>query len=362
MNYIDTVNEEIKEYFSVLESDFPDWLNQYINTPSLLKQQYISVTCGTFYSDLFSNRVFFSSLDHSIAVALICWHYTHDKKATLAGLFHDVATPVFKHSIDFMNGDYINQESTEERTREIIENDAEVMRLLKRDNISVDEIYDYKMYPIADNDTPRLSADRFEYSLSNMYFTYGLENLDTVKNIYNSVTSDFVNEDGIIELGFEDVILARKFVEITSKLSIIYREDRTIYSMQLLADILKSLSNDGEITASDLYNMKEEEVIELIKNSKYGSLFEIWASSKKVLLSKEKPEGVYSVNHPSKVRFIDPLVRNKSEVGRSSKVDEYSKSFIDANMVYNLNEYVYLPGLSFDNIKKLGPVKKLSRR
>lgn len=91
MNYLDNINSRTKEYFDILEPNFPEWLLDYINTPVLLKQQYISITCGTIYSDLFESDYFFSSLDHSIAVALICWHFTHDKKITLSGLFHDIA-------------------------------------------------------------------------------------------------------------------------------------------------------------------------------------------------------------------------------------------------------------------------------
>ena len=122
MSYIDTIDDRIKEYFSILETNYPVWLNDYINTKELLKQKYISVTNGTIYSDLFENNFFFSSLDHSVAVALIVWHFTHDKNQTLSGLFHDIATPVFKHCIDFLNGDYMNQESTEDLTTEIIKN------------------------------------------------------------------------------------------------------------------------------------------------------------------------------------------------------------------------------------------------
>lgn len=92
----------------------------YIETKELLKQRYISVTCGKIYSNLFEIDFFFSSLDHSIAVALIVWHFTHDKKQTLSGLFHDIATPVFKHCVDFLNGDYMTQESTEDLTSKII--------------------------------------------------------------------------------------------------------------------------------------------------------------------------------------------------------------------------------------------------
>ena len=51
MNYIDSVNFRIKEYFNVLEPKYPSWLNDYINTKEMLHQQYISITCGTIYSD-----------------------------------------------------------------------------------------------------------------------------------------------------------------------------------------------------------------------------------------------------------------------------------------------------------------------
>ena len=114
MNYLDKIDKKILEYYKILEPDFPEWLNDYIETEKLLKTQYISVSCGTIYSDMFENQRFYSSLDHSIAVALIIWHFTHDKKQTIAGLYHDIATPSFKHCVDFLDGDYMNQESTED--------------------------------------------------------------------------------------------------------------------------------------------------------------------------------------------------------------------------------------------------------
>lgn len=53
----------------------------------------------------------------------------------------------------------MTQESTEDLTTEIISNSSEIMSLLKRDNIKLEEVNDYHKYPIADNDTPMLSAD-----------------------------------------------------------------------------------------------------------------------------------------------------------------------------------------------------------
>ena len=61
------------------------------------------------------------------------------------------------------------------------------MKLLKRDNILVSEVDNYHLYPIADNDTPKLSADRLEYSLSNALFTYKLLDSNKIKEIYNDI-------------------------------------------------------------------------------------------------------------------------------------------------------------------------------
>lgn len=337
MNYIDTIDKRVKEYFSILENDYPEWLNEYINTEALLKQQYISVTCGTIYSNLFESDFFYSSLDHAIAVALIIWHFTHDKKQTLSGLFHDIATPVFKHSVDFLNGDYMNQESTEDLTTTIILNSKDIMELLKRDNIDIKEVDDYHIYPIADNDTPKLSSDRLEYSLSNALFTYNLANSDEIKEIYEDLMIS-TNEEGIEEIAFKTKKIARKFVKLTSRLSVIYRDDRTRYSMQLLADIVKKLNEDNLLTLEDLYNLKESEVIEMIENHEYKEIFNKWKKAKKVKTSDTKPKDVYYVHHGAKIRYIDPLVNNE----RISNVCKIAKNMIDKNLSYDMTKYVYL--------------------
>ena len=337
MNYLENVDKEIIEYLNILESEFPEWLNDYINTKELLSQKYISVTCGTIYSDLFESDFFFSSLDHSIAVALIIWYFTRDKKQTLSGLFHDIATPAFKHCVDFLNGDYMTQESTEDLTTEIIKQSSEIVKLLERDNIKISEIDDYHIYPVADNDTPKLSADRLEYSLSNALFTYKIIDKESIKEIYNDIEIQR-NSENEIELGFKTKKIARKFVSVTSKLSIIYREDRTRYSMQFIADILKRLSNEKKILKQDLYNLKESEVIDIIESSKYNDIFNIWKNATKVKTSKEEPKDVYYVHHGAKIRYIDPLVNGE----RISKICKIANNMINKNLSYDMNNYVYL--------------------
>ena len=36
--YYDNISKEIKDYFEILEPNFPEWLNEYIDTKELLSQ------------------------------------------------------------------------------------------------------------------------------------------------------------------------------------------------------------------------------------------------------------------------------------------------------------------------------------
>ena len=336
MKYIEKTSKLIRDYFSILSPEYPEWLDEYINTDRMQKQKYISVTCGKIYSKLFDYDNY-SSLDHSIAVALIIWNFTHDKKQTISGLFHDIATPAFKHCIDFLNGDYMNQESTEELTTTLIKDSEGIMKLLKRDNIKIDEVCDYHIYPIADNDTPMLSADRLEYSLSNDLIVFKTNTLEEIREIYNDIEVQ-TNENGIIELGFKTKKIARQFVKNTSRLSVCYRDDATRFYMQAIADILKKVSQDGLITKKDLYELKEIEVIDIIKKSKYGEVYKSLIDATKVNTSREEPKEVYYVKHGAKIRYIDPLFNGK----RISKECKIAQKMIEKNLSYNMDNYVYI--------------------
>lgn len=344
-NYIDTLNETIKSYYKILSEDFPEFLNEYINTPEMLKQAKISVSCGTIYSKMY-NQMWYSSLDHSIAVALIIWHFTKDRKQTLSGLFHDIATPVFKHSIDFMNKDYEKQESTEELTTNIISESKEIMALLNRDGIKVEEVADYHIYPIADNDTPCLSSDRLEYTLSNgLGATEKILTLDDVKEIYDNIEIQ-KDENGIEELGFKDIAIAEKFVHTMSILSRLYRREKTLFTMQMLADIMKIMSDNNFISVAEMYNLSEKEVIEKIEKCNIKNIsnsFKTWKNALDILTSETMPEGKYFVNiEKVKKRYINPLVRYNNEYKRIKDISEKATNDINEALEYKTAKYVFL--------------------
>ena len=343
--YLDNLNPILKEYYEILSNDFPEFLIDYIETPRMQKQDKISYSCGMYYSKMCGIDLWYSSLEHSIAVALIIWHFTHDKKQTLSGLFHDISTPVFKHCIDFMNNDHERQESTEDLTKKIILESKEIMNLLNNDNIIIDEVCDYHIYPIADNDSPMLSADRLEYTLSN--------GLGTVKKIWGleeirKIYSDIIiakKEDGNLEMCFKDKEIAERFVEVMSELSIYYMDDKRRFGMQFLADIMKKMSNLDIISVNDLYELSEEEVIDKIKKcDSYGinECFKKWQEGLDVKISNQKPLDKYFVNIKAKRRYINPLVKTDDGLKRISDISDKAKKCIDNCLNYSFDRYVYM--------------------
>lgn len=337
-NYLESLNDEVKEYFKILSPEFPMWLLEYIETNEMQRISKISMSCGTDYSKCFNIKYWYSNLDHSVGVALIIWNFTHDKKQTLAGLFHDIATPVFKHCIDFMNGDSENQESTEEKTTEIIKNSKTIMNLLKRDNIKLEEVCDYKIYPLADNETPKLSADRFEYTFSSGLTFFRVWDLKKIKKIYDNITIT-KNEDNLDELCFKNKEICEEYISIASKLwpEWVSDNDRTV--MQFLADMCSSMNIAGYLPINDLYTLSEEEVISKFLNCNDTYLKESFIKFQSVTNASSSfkiPKDKYYTNVKSKTRYIVPLVANDDS--KPIRINE-----ISAKANEEINNYLNLP-------------------
>ena len=113
------------DYYKSLLGEVPSFLKKYLTVPSMERLKGIGYFCGMDRAskEIYNFREPITRYDHSLTVALMTYRLTHDKKATLAGLFHDVGTPCFSHVVDYMNQDFEKQESTEEFTEEILEKD-----------------------------------------------------------------------------------------------------------------------------------------------------------------------------------------------------------------------------------------------
>ena len=260
----------IEYYKSLLGIDnIPEFLKEYLNVPSLNRIKKIGYFCGMDYAskDIYDFGEYITRFDHSLTVALLTYKLTKNEKATLAALFHDVSSPCFSHVIDYMNKDYSNQESTEEYTENIIREDKKLIKLLKKNNIEVEDIIDFKKYPVVDNKRPRLCADRLDgIILTGALWTKDLDK-ETIKEIIDSIEI-YTNEDDVDEIGFNNEELANKIMIINENIDIICHSKEDNYMMELLASITREAINLGIITYEDLYHKGEEEILSLIKSTK----------------------------------------------------------------------------------------------
>lgn len=313
----------MRRYHEILAGgEVPEFLYEYAATPAMRRLRGVGCNCGMNYTSLYdSYRFFYDTLDHSLGVAAITWRFTQSRAAALAALFHDIAVPCFKHCVDFMLGDYEGQESTEARTEEIIRGSEEIARLLARDGVEVAEVLDYKVYWAADNDLPRFSADRIDYTL-NFGLMTGVWSLGDLAEICAFMT-ELVAEDGASEIGFANLAIAEKYVAGAAKCWPHWFDGSDRLSMQLIAEVVSGAIAEGVVGFKELWTLPENEIIARMSGRPLWRGFE---KARAVVESDEMPTGLFvREGVMAKRRWTDPLVRG---IGRASQASELAGELI----------------------------------
>lgn len=303
------------EDYLTYHPEIPDFLRIAADTPPMRRLKAVGMNCGCEYTSFprFDRCTKYSRYDHSVGVGLIVWHFTASPAQTLAGLFHDISTPAFSHVVDFLRGDHLTQEATEDGTTEIIDGSPEIQCVLRSLGLTTADVCDYHRYPIADNAAPRLSADRLEYSLGNL-LQFGFADAQTVKAIYDDLTVG-ENEDGVPELTFRSGETALRFARGALRCSKVYVSDEDRYAMQMLAELLGAAVRKGVLTQRDLFRTEPEVLSRLRADAEFAKKWETYCSYREIFAA-DRPgtDGDWRVI-PAKKRRIDPLILGR---GRAS--------------------------------------------
>ena len=296
----------LNRYLNRLDiNNMPRFLKKYLEVPSLQRLKGISYFCGMDYAskNIYDFKEYITRYDHSLTTALLTYKLTNDKKATLAALFHDISTPCFSHVIDYMNGDYEKQESTEEYTEIIIRKDEKLLNLLKEDNIDIEDIIDFKQYSVVDNERPKLCADRVDgIILTGISWTKSVDE-EMIDAIVNSLEL-YDNEDNEKEIGFDSIETAIEVKLINDEIDDYCHSDSDNYMMFLLSKIVKYSIRSGYISYNDLYNYSENKILEILKSINDSYLKEAFLKFERI-----RKENIPSFDVKSiKRRDINPLV------------------------------------------------------
>ena len=296
----------LDEYLNLLGvAKLPYFLRRYLQIPCLVRLKNIGYFCGMDYAskDIYDFKEKLTRYDHSLSVALLTWRFTKNKKATLAALFHDVATPCFAHVIDYMNKDYAQQESTEEYTKEVLGKDEQLLKLLKKDGITLEDISDFKQYSIVDNDRPKLCADRLDgIILTGIAWTKTLNRQDIIE-IVNDIDV-YKNEFDELELGFKTLKVAKKALDTSNQIDIYCHTNEDNYMMEFLAHITKMAIDNELITYESLYYLDESLLIKCLEECKIAEIKEAFQQFRTIMKDDIPPIKLENV----KKRDLKPLV------------------------------------------------------
>lgn len=306
----------MNQLWSMYHNEIPPFLREFSAAPCMARLKDVGMNCGCEYTRFprFRDIGPYSRYDHSLGVALIVWHFTGDMKQALAGLFHDIGTPVFAHVVDFLNGDHLRQESTEAGTADRIAASPELCGLLKRYGLTVEQVADYHQYPIADNPSPALSADRLEYTLGNAW-NYGFADIGQIRRFYEDLT---VGEDekGQPELMFRTPETAVAFTGAALQNSRVYVADEDRFAMQTLADVLKLALERGTLRRDELWSTEVPVIQKLAADPVCGPAWRRFCGYSRVLQSAERPKEGDWMRINAKKRWIDPLAQKMGRVSR----------------------------------------------
>lgn len=305
----------------------PPLLRHLAATAPMARLRQVGMNCGCEYTDFprFRRLAPYSRFRHSVGVGLIVWHFTHDEAQAAAGLLHDVSTPVFAHVVDFLNGDHMTQTSTENGTAALIAGDRGIRRVLAAHGLTPEQVSDYHRYPIADNDSPRLSADRLEYTLGNAV-AYGFIRAEQARAFYRDLTVA-VNEDGAPELAFRTREAASAFTSAALRCARVYVADEDRFAMEALAALLRQALDRGVLDRADLMRTEPAVIARLRADPVCGPLWRRFRSFARLCRSVERPTQGDWFRIGAKLRWIDPLLAG---AGRVSRWDEALAAEMDA--------------------------------
>lgn len=342
------MNEELKNYFTILcDNDYPNFINKYLEVKELVRLKGIGQFCGCDYTKLFHIKFWYSRYDHSLATALMTWHFTKDKVQTIAALYHDLGTPVFSHSIDFMLGDSIKQESSELDVKEIIMNSKEIKEKLLEDNIDVNLICDLKKYTIIENKKPKLCVDRLDGILHTVFIWLNKWTIEQVAEVYKHIVV-LTNEDQELELGFDSKESGELFYEAVHLYSMVLQENEDKYTLSYIANATNYLIQKKVIQYNDLYQLSENEVI-----NKFNETIPSWSTFENatcIIRTEEEPQA-FSVSLEAKKRTVLPICNVNGNNVRLNKLSDNVISKIEDYNNFKDSKYAYIEGiLPFEKI------------
>lgn len=322
-----------------MDDDYPDFIDKYLTTKTLNRLKYVTQFCGCDYTKLYSPLFLYTRFDHSLVVAHMTWHFTHNKKETIAALLHDVGTPCFAHCIDYVFGDYMNQESSEKSMVDILKKDQEIQNFLKEDGLFLEDLENDSSFPILENKSPKLCTDRLDGVFHTCYIWLHTHSLEEIKEVYENMVI-LKNEENHPEIGFRDVEIAEKFASMVFNYAKELQGNTDKYVMKYISEIVKLAFEKDLISLEDLYMKKEKDICHILASN--FSSWEKFSEAQELIRTEEEPVNRFYISFETKKRNTIPLVHTETGNKRIVEVYNHARNKYEELKEYKDSKYAYI--------------------
>lgn len=330
----------MKDYLELfIDKEYPHFIDKYLTTDTLNRLKHITQFCGCDYTNLYSPLFKYTRFDHSLVVAHMTWHFTHDKKETIMALLHDIGTPCFAHCIDYVLGDYINQESSEKSIIEIIKKDKKIKDFLKEDNLSIKDLDHYSNLHILENKSPKLCTDRLDGVLHTCYIWLHTHSLEQIKEVYDNITI-LKNEESCPEIGFSNIEIAEKFSSMVYCYAKELQGNTDKFVMKYISEIVKLSVKRKLISLEDLYRIKEENLCSIFDKNFLS--WKIFNETSNLIRTDNAPNNRFYISFETKKRNTIPLVHTESGDKRIIEISNVALNIYDELKQYKDSTYAYI--------------------
>jgi uncharacterized protein len=263
--------------------------------------------------DEFYNLKNYSRYDHSIGVFIILHKLKASEEEQIAGLLHDISHTAFSHVIDWVIGEGDISENYQDTQHKKYSLNPTVNRVLKKYHYDPDRAFDHKLFPLLENNIPKVCADRVDYSLQEF-------SLKIAQKCFKGLR---VVSDSIV---FNDKESAKLFGEEFLKRNLKHWAGyEAVVRYRLFANVLKIALKTKIIKFSD-FEKDDNFITEKLKKSKNTNIQKLLEILRHKSL-KDLPKGKDFAY--KKFRHVDPLFLENGKLYKLSTVDKEYKNYLE---------------------------------
>ncbi len=244
---------------------------------------------------------YFTRFDHSLGVWALLMRHSHSRKEQIAGLLHDASHKAGSHFYDWVKGKGLvpgHKEDEQDLAHlEYLER-GELGLILRGHGFIPEEIANIKRFPLLEQPSPDLCADRIDYAFREM-------NCHDASAISEQLT--VINGQWVCTSIAAANTLVRAFLTMQR---MYWGSYESVSRYQAYADAMRILLNEGSLTWDD-FEKDDDHLAKIVKCSKHPKVRRIVTYLERTYLpAPRRGDKVCKVY--KKFRHIDPLVMVES--------------------------------------------------